>query len=383
MLQAHLSQIPSPCFVLEEKLLRQNLAKLASVSAAAGVEIILALKGFSLYHVFPLVKQYLNGATASSLNEALLIEEYMHDKAHTYCPVYYPQHFDKLLPISKKITFNSLQQWELYKEKVNKAGVPAALRINPEYSEVSVEMYNPCVAGSRLGVRPEDLINGLPEGISGLHFHALCENNSFTLEKTLASVEEKYAEFLPQISWFNMGGGHLITHKDYDTQHLIHLLQSFQKRYPNIREIILEPGAAIAWQTGVLVTQVLDIVESKGIKVAMLDVSFAAHMPDTLEMPYQPYIRGAVFAASETHPFVYRMGGTTCLAGDFMGDYAFENSLQIGDKLILEDMMHYTMVKTTTFNGVPLPNIGLWQEENNTFKNWRTFGYESYKDRLG
>lgn len=374
-------QIPSPCYVLEERLLRANLEKLNYVQQQSGVEIICALKGFAMYSTFDLVRQYLGGATASSLNEAKLCNEYMHSKAHLYSPVYVPAEFDELMNLSNHITFNSLRQWHTYAARIKSyhRHLHCALRINPEYSEVEVDMYNPTVPGSRLGVRAEDMPTALPEGINGLHFHSLCESNSFALENTLKAVEEKFAAFLPKIEWFNMGGGHLITRKDYDVEHLISVLRGFRSRYPNLKKVILEPGSAVAWQTGYLVSEVLDIVHSKGIEIAMLDVSFAAHMPDTLEMPYKPRILGATDAIAGKP--TYRMGGGTCLAGDYLGDYSFDKPLAIGDKIIFDDMIHYTMVKTTTFNGVNLPAIGIWKE-NDTFQLIKTFGYESYKDRL-
>lgn len=382
------SQIPSPCFVLDEQLLIRNLRLLQHVQQQAGCSIILALKGYALYPTFPLVRQYLSGATASSLHEARLIYEQMPDLAHVYAPAYRASEFAELLTYSQHISFNSLAQWEQYKTQLadysstHNRHLSCGLRINPQYSEVSTDMYNPCIAGSRLGILRAQLGDTLPEGIEGLHFHTLCENDSYTLERTLQAVEERFGSLLHQAKWLNMGGGHLITRAGYNVEHLVGLLRRIQQQY-NLH-IILEPGSAIAWQTGYLVSEVLDIVDSQGIQVAILDVSFAAHMPDCLEMPYQPRILGASTEPTANSPYTYRMGGMTCLAGDFMGDYHFEQPLQIGSRIVFDDMIHYTMVKTTTFNGVGLPAIGVWRDQaQGGFELLRQFGYESYKDRLG
>ncbi len=378
-MSVNFSEIPSPAYVLDESLLRKNLSLINSVQQESGCSIILALKGFSMYSVFGMVKQYLSGATASSLNEARLIVEEMGCKAHTYAPAYLDQEFEEMLQYSSHLTFNSLAQWERFKDRViqHTPKISCGLRINPQYSEVTTDMYNPCIAGSRLGITRDQLSDNLPDGIEGLHFHTLCENDSFTLERTLQAVEARFGDLLHQAKWLNMGGGHLMTRKGYDHQHLIGLIKNLRNKY-NI-EVILEPGSAIAWQTGYLRSTVLDIIDSQGILVALLDVSFAAHMPDTLEMPYKPRILSAT-DAEEGKP-TYRMGGMTCLAGDFMGDYSFEQPLKIGDTIVFDDMIHYTMVKTTTFNGVNLPSIGIWQE-NDTFRLVRSYGFESYKDRL-
>jgi carboxynorspermidine decarboxylase len=370
--------IPSPCYVLEENLLIANLELLKRVQVEAGIEIICALKGFSFYHEFPLVKQYLAGATASSLHEARLAFEEMGVRPHVYSPAYLESEWEELASYAGHITFNSLNQYIQYKDRAHAAGISCGLRINPEYAEVETDMYNPCVAGSRLGIRRSDL-GDLPADIEGLHSHTLCENDSFVLERTLKVIEEKFGDLLPSLKWLNLGGGHLITRTDYDVNHLIGLLNGFHQKFPNL-QIILEPGSAVGWQTGFLKSTVLDIVESAGITVAILDVSFAAHMPDTLEMPYKPRIRGANSEPEKGKP-TYRFGGMTCLAGDFYGDYSFEKELQIGDEIILEDMIHYTMVKTTTFNGVNLPSIGKLDREEQ-FHLLKSFGYESFKDRL-
>lgn len=375
-----LSKIPSPCYVLEEALLIKNLEKLQYVRQSAGIDLIVALKGFSMYSTFPLVKKYLSGGTASSLHEAQLIHEEMQMKAHTYSPAYKPAEFQELLSYSSHITFNSLNQFNQFKEEVQnfKQKVSIGIRVNPKYSEVETDMYNPCIPGSRLGITREALGQNLPEGVEGLHFHTLCENDSFTLERTIEAFETHFGDLLANLKWVNMGGGHLITRKDYNIEHLISILKAFKSRYPHLK-ITLEPGSAIGWETGFLKSQVLDIVDAQGIDVAILDVSFAAHMPDTLEMPYKPKIWGATDAV-EGKP-TYRMGGMTCLAGDFMGDYSFDEPLKIGDTIVFNDMIHYTMVKTTTFNGVGLPSIGMINVENE-FVLHKSFGYESFKDRL-
>ncbi|GAB3498066.1 carboxynorspermidine decarboxylase [Spirosoma knui] len=378
-LEQHLhTTVPSPCFVLEEAKLRRNLELIDSVQKAAGVTIILALKGFSMYSAFPLVRDYLSGATASSLNEIKLVNEYMGVKAHTYIPAYRDDEFDEVVERSSHLTFNSWSQWERFSSRMAGKGVSCGIRVNPQYSEVATDMYNPCVPGSRLGATRDQLPDQLPAGLEGIHFHTLCENDSFTLERTLQALESRFADLLHQVNWVNLGGGHLMTREGYDTDHLINLLTAFRQKY-NV-DVIMEPGSAIAWQTGVLVSTVLDVLNSQGIQVAVLDTSFAAHMPDTLEMPYKPRIIGAYHEPVADKP-TYRLGGMTCLAGDFMGDYSFDQPLEIGDKIVFDDMIHYTMVKTTTFNGVNLPSIGIWKE-NDTFQLVRSYGYESFKDRL-
>jgi carboxynorspermidine decarboxylase len=375
--------LPSPCFVLDEELLKINLQILDLVQKEAGVEVICALKGYAMWSTFPLIRQHLSGATASSLHEARLIYEEMGCEAHTYCPVFNEQEFDSLLHYSSHITFNSLSQLERFRERVRgfHKAVSVGLRINPEYSEVETKLYNPAVPGSRLGITVDHFGDKLPEGVEGLHFHVLCENDSHVLERTLQRVEQKFGHLIRQARWFNMGGGHHITRKDYDVKHLVGLLRDFRARYPNLETVILEPGEAVGWQTGYLVSTVQDIIENQGIRVAMLDVSFSAHMPDCLEMPYKPRILGAEDARKDRP--VYRMGGGTCLAGDYMGmgDYSFDRELQVGDRIVFDDMIHYTMVKTTFFNGVTHPSIGIWRETGE-FELLRQFGYEDYKGKL-
>jgi carboxynorspermidine decarboxylase len=373
------TNIPSPCYVLEEKLLRKNLELINRVQTESGAEIILALKGFSMYKMFPMVKKYLSGATASSLNEARLIFEEMDCLAHTYAPAYKPEEFEELMGYSSHITFNSLNQFQQFKDQVDafERKISMGLRINPQYAEVSTDMYNPCVVGSRLGITREALGDKLPEGIEGLHSHTMCENDSYVLERTLVHIEEKFGDLLHQVKWLNLGGGHLMTKEGYDHAHLIATIKRLKATYSI--DIILEPGSAIAWQTGYLRSRVLDIVDAQGVDVAILDISFAAHMPDTLEMPYKPKVWGASDPI-EGKP-TYRLGGMTCLAGDYMSEYSFEKPLEIGDTVIFDDMIHYTMVKTTTFNGVGLPSIGIWHEDD-TFELVKSFGFESFKEKI-
>lgn len=370
--------IPSPAFVLEEALLRKNLDLIRNVQEEAGVEIILALKAFAMWRVFPMIGKYLSGATASSLNEARLIYEEMGCKAHTYCVAYMPDEFDEIVKYSSHLTFNSIAQYQRFRSRIPK-GISCGIRVNPEYSEVEVELYNPAAPGSRLGEVETAFADGLPDGIEGLHFHTLCESSSYDLEKVLAAFEEKFGDLIPGLKWVNMGGGHLMTRKDYDTGHLISLLQRFREKWGV--QVILEPGSAIAWQTGPLIASVLDIHESRDIRTAIVDVSFTCHMPDTLEMPYKPQIRGASQTPVEGW-HAYRIGGVSCLAGDYMSEYFFEKPLQVGDHLILEDMIHYTLVKTTMFNGVRHPDI-YFLRENGEAELFRRFIYEDYKNRMG
>ncbi|MFZ6038827.1 MAG: carboxynorspermidine decarboxylase [Bacteroidota bacterium] len=375
------SNIPSPCYVMEEELFRRNLQLIRSVKDRAGVNIILAFKAFALWKSFPIVREYIGQSTASSVAEARLAFEEMGSPAHTYAPSYTDEEFPVLLKYSSHITFNSLSQLERFYPQVKSSDKPVkcGLRINPEFSVVETDLYNPSAPGSRLGITADKLGDKLPEGITGLHIHNLCENNSYALEETLKVVESKFGHLFPQIEWLNLGGGHLMTHKDYNIEHLIGLLKDLKSRYPHL-EIILEPGSAFAWQTGPLVSTVTDIVENHGVKTAMLNVSFACHMPDCLEMPYKPVIRGAYQEPVAGKP-TYRMGGNSCLSGDFMGDWSFDEPLQVGDRIVFEDMIHYTMVKTTMFNGVSHPSIGLWTKDNE-FVLYRQFGYEDYKNRM-
>lgn len=373
-------KIPSPCFVLEEDLLRRNLTLVKSVEDRAGVKIILAFKAFAMWKSFPIIREYIGYSTASSVFEAQLAFEEMGSPAHTFAPAYTVENFPVFMKFSSHITFNSLTQFERFypMAKSSSHKISCGLRINPEFSEVETDLYNPCAPGTRFGVTSDELTE-LPEGVEGLHFHTLCESTSFDLEKTLERVEQKFGHFLSQVKWLNMGGGHLMTKKGYDVEHLIGLLKGLKERYPNL-EIILEPGSAFAWETGVLVSSVTDIVENAGIKTAILDVSFACHMPDCLEMPYKPRIRGAYHEPVHSRP-TYRMGGNSCLSGDFMGDWSFDEPLEIGDTIVFEDMIHYTTVKTTMFNGISHPAIALWTQDNE-LNIYREFTYEDYKNRM-
>jgi carboxynorspermidine decarboxylase len=373
------SKIPSPCYVIDEERFRKNLTLIKQVSEKSGAEIILAFKGFAMWGVFPVLREYISGAAASSVDEARLCFEEIGSVAHTYSPVYRSGDFQSIMKYSSHITFNSLNQYKKYSAELenNSKIISAGIRINPEFSEISQRLYNPCSPGSRLGVTADDLKNGLPDKIEGIHFHVLFESDSYALEKVLHVVENKFGKFFPQLKWINMGGGHLITGKYYDTDHLIRILKRFREN--SGLHIILEPGSAFAWETGELVATVEDVIENQGIKTAILDVSFTAHMPDCLEMPYKPKIWGA------TDPVpgkpTYRIGGNSCLSGDAMGDWSFEKELVSGDRIIFLDMIHYTMVKTTTFNGVRHPSIGMWTSDGQ-FRMIRAFGYEDYKNRL-
>jgi len=375
------TQIPSPCYVLDDALLRRNLEIIKQVRDNAKVEIILALKGFAMWSVFPVIKEYgFNYATASSYNEARLAFEEMGTPAHTYCPAFSKKQFLDIAKLSSHITFNSLSQFQQFKAEVTslRNKISFGLRVNPEFSEVKTALYNPCAPGTRLGVLASQIGKSLPEGIEGLHFHALCESSSFDLGKTLAAFEKNFGHLLNNLKWVNMGGGHLMTRKGYDTDHLVQLLNGFKNRYPHL-QVILEPGAVFAWETGYLVSSVLDIVENCGIKTAMLDVSFTAHMPDCLEMPYKPIILSS--SEEEKGKYIYRMGGNSCLSGDYMGNWSFNHELQIGEKIVFNDMIHYTMVKTSTFNGIEHPSIGTWNDKTG-FRLIREFGYNDYKNRL-
>lgn len=370
-------QIPSPCFVLEEKKLENNLKLIRKVADESGAEIILAFKGFAMWSAFDLIREYVAGATASSMHELMLCKEYMKCKAHTYAPAYAPDEIQHILDGSSHITFNSLSQLNQYKALALKNDVSIGLRVNPEWSDVETELYNPANSTSRLGMNSDQLIK-LSENVDGLHFHVLCESDSYALENVLENLENRFGHLLHDVKWVNMGGGHLMTREGYDLEHLIALLKNFSEKH-NVK-VILEPGSAFAWQTGYLKTTVLDIVERSGIKTAIIDASFTCHMPDCLEMPYRPSIIGAHVDASASE-FQYRIGGVSCLAGDYLEEYGFDYKLKIGDTLIFEDMMHYTMVKTTTFNGVKHPSIGTVNADGN-FKLVKSFGYEDFKNRL-
>jgi carboxynorspermidine decarboxylase len=371
--------IPSPCYCIDEERFRKNLSLIKHVSDESGAEIILAFKGFAMWGVFPILKEYVSGAAASSADEARLCFDEIGAPAHTYSPVFKDADFDNILKYSSHVTFNSIYQYNKFSNRlrVKPVKISAGLRINPEFSEVSHGIYNPCSPGSRLGVTADTLGDILPEGIEGFHFHVLFESDSYALEKVLDVVESKFGKHFSKIKWINMGGGHLMTRKDYDTDHLISILKKFKEKTG--LHLILEPGSAFAWETGELVATVEDIVENQGIKTAILDVSFTAHMPDCLEMPYKPKVLWATDPV-EGKP-TYRLGGNSCLSGDVMGDWSFDRELLAGDTIVFLDMIHYTMVKTTTFNGVHHPSIGIWTTENK-FRLIKEFGYEDYKNRL-
>ncbi len=335
-----------------------------------------------MWSAFPVVREYVQGATASSLHEARLCFEEMKTKAHTYAVAYLPREFGKIMGYSSHITFNSISQYRRFRRKLEKYPdhISPGIRVNPGWSPVGTALYNPASPGSRLGEPVENFKGNLPTGIEGLHFHTLCESTSYDLEKTLGYFESQFGGFLSGLKWVNFGGGHLMTRQGYDVAHLIGVLKAFRERYPHL-QVILEPGSAFAWDTGVLVSTVLDIVRNKGVKTAILDVSFTAHMPDTLEMPYRPRIRGASEEVTAGDKHLYRLGGVSCLSGDFLEEYAFEGPLKVGEKIVFEDMIHYTMVKTTTFNGVTHPAITILRPDGK-LEVVRRFGYNDYKRRL-
>ena len=368
--------------------MRNNLALIRRTADEAGVEFILAFKAFALWKTFFIFRDYIAHTTASSPNEARLAFEEFGSKAHTYSPAYEDKDFDTIMRCSSHITFNSLQQFEHFYPRIveNKKLISCGLRINPQYSEIETTLYNPCAPGSRFGILAEQLPDKLPEGVEGFHCHNHCESSAAALAHTLEYIEARFAKWLPKIKWLNLGGGHLLTRKDYDVRLLIDTLKSFKARYPQLH-LILEPGSAFAWQTGDLFASVVDIVENDGIKTAILNVSFTCHMPDCLEMPYWPAIRGAETleppqaAGHEREPYVYRLGGNSCLSGDFMGYWRFEQPLHIGDTIRFSDMIHYTTVKTNMFNGIPHPSLVLLRE-NGEEELLRRFGYEDYRDRM-
>lgn len=423
--------LPTPYYLLEETLLRRNLALIRDVADRSGAEIILAFKAFALWKTFPIFREYISHTTASSPDEARLALEEFGSPAHTYSPAYTEQDFPTILRCSSHITFNSLSQFHRFVPLVEKyfhhSAAPVennlhctapsvecnghhsapsvecsaysreiacppslGLRVNPEYSEIEKELYNPCAPGSRFGVLAEDLPSTLPSAIEGFHIHCHCESSAEAFARTLVHIINKFSPWFPQLKWINFGGGHLMTREGYNVELLINTLQDFHRRYPHLR-MILEPGSAFAWQTGPLVASVVDIVENHGIQTAILDVSFTCHMPDCLEMPYHPVVRGATLIESHSDcipavspagtPHLYRLGGNSCLSGDFMGTWQFPHSLNIGDEIIFEDMIHYTTVKTTTFNGVHHPSIVL-HRLNGAYELLRQFTYEDYRNRM-
>lgn len=384
--------VETPYYLIEEHLLRRNLALIAGIAERAGVEFILAFKAYALWRTFPIFREYIHATTASSPYEARLAWEEFGSRCHTYSPAYETTTFSEVLRYSSHITFNSPTQAAHFRPLVaawnaeHSEHILCGLRINPELSQVSTALYDPCAPGSRLGMKASQLPPRLPDDITGLHVHCLCESSASDLERLLDRLEERFAPWLAQISWLNLGGGHLVTRRDYDVAHLVSLLTAFKERHPGLK-LVLEPGSAFAWQTGPLVCSVVDIVENSGIKTAILNVSFTCHMPDCLEMPYLPAVRGAetlppeAALGHETEPTVYRLGGNSCLSGDYMGYWRFPQPLKLGDEILFEDMNHYTTVKTNMFNGIAHPTLCL-RRLDGTVQVLRTFTYADYRDRM-
>ncbi len=372
-------RVPTPCYIVHQGLLEKNLRLLAEVQRRSGATIILALKGFAMFRLFPVIREYLRGTTASGLHEARLGAEEFGGEVHAYSPAFTNAEMAELIRYADHISFNSLAQWEKFRPVIEGAPshISCGLRVNPGYSEVEVALYDPCAPGSRLGIPAEALDGADLTGLEGLHFHTMCEQNSDTLERTVTVFEKKFGRCIDGMEWVNFGGGHHITREDYDIDRLCDLVVRFRERHGV--QVYLEPGEAIALNTGFLVTSVLDIVENNGLN-AILDTSATAHMPDVLEMPYRPAVLGA--GKRGEHPHTYRLGGLTCLAGDVVGEYSFPEPLRTGDRIVFLDMAHYTMVKNTTFNGVRLPSIGIFRPETGRTEIVREFGYEDYKTRL-
>ena len=380
-----INEISTPFYIVYEDRLRRNLELINRVKREAGVDIIMAFKANALWRTFPIIKEYCTASTASSLNEMDLALDCLGDEVHSYCPAYTPLTINRYLEGSTHITFNSLNQWERFKNDVithnsteGNRHVSPGVRVNPQCSVIETDIYNPALPGSRFGVTADIIGDKLPEGIEGMHFHALCESTSYDLAKVLEAFEEQFGKYLPQVKWVNMGGGHLMTREGYDVEHLISLLKEFKSKYPWL-EVILEPGSAFTWRTGDLITSVVDVVENQGVKTAIIDASFACHMPDCLEMPYQPKITESIDVDSSLP--TYRLGGNSCLSGDFIGDWSFEKPLEIGDRLTLEDMNHYTTVKTNMFNGIQHPSIVLCHADGEC-EYLRQYTYEDYKSRM-
>ncbi|MBR1594546.1 MAG: carboxynorspermidine decarboxylase [Alloprevotella sp.] len=378
---------PTPYYVLYEEKLRNNLALIRRIADEAGVEFILAFKAFALWKTFPVFREYISHTTASSPYEARLALEEFGSRAHTYSPAYEEATFGEILRCSSHVTFNSLSQFERFVPAVRASGegVSLGLRINPEHSRIETALYDPCAPGSRFGVLASQLPDVLPREIEGFHCHCHCESDSYALEETLGWIERLFGAWLPQLKWLNLGGGHLVTRRDYDVPHLVRILRAFRARHPHLH-VILEPGSAFAWQTGDLVASVVDIVENKGIKTAILNVSFTCHMPDCLEMPYWPEVEGAEYVgeespAQEADASTYRLGGNSCLSGDWLGRWRFPEPLSVGQEIVLKDMIHYTTVKTTMFNGIHHPAI-VMQRPDGTHSVLREFTYEDYRGRM-
>ncbi len=381
-----ITEIPTPFYIVYEDRLRHNLEIISRVERETGVNIIMAFKANALWRTFDIIREYNRDCTASSLNELRLGREELGGEVHSYCPAYTDRTIDSYLQGSTHLTFNSVNQFERFKdrlqaynESVDETGrVSPGLRVNPQCSVIETDIYNPALPGSRFGVTREQLGDELPHGIEGLHFHQLCESTSYDLAKVLDAFISQFGEFLPQVKWVNMGGGHLMTREGYDIEHLIELLGGFKERFPWLH-VIMEPGSAFTWRTGDLITEVVDIVDNQGIRTAIIDASFACHMPDTLEMPYKPIITGSI--DPETAPFKYRLGGNSCLSGDYMGDWGFDKPLTQGQRLTLEDMNHYTTVKTTMFNGLQHPALVFCDSDGNC-RYLRQFDYSDYKNRM-
>ena len=378
------SELARPTYILNETKLRRNLEIISRVSRLADVEIILAFKAYALWRTFPIFREYIGATTASSLNEARLGFEEFGAPTHTFSPAYEDSEIEEIARCSSHIVFNSMSQYERFREQVRQANrdISIGLRLNPEYSEVATLLYNPCAPGTRFGIASDKLPKKLPDDVKGFHIHCHCESGSDVFARTLKHFEARFSPWLEQVEWMNFGGGHLMTRKDYDIQNLIDILTGFRQRYPHLK-IIMEPGSAFAWQTGELVSQIVDIVEHDGIKTAILNVSFTCHMPDCLEMPYQPEVLRAkiVDDTNARSPRVYRLGGNSCLSGDWMGYWQFDHDLQVGENIIFEDMLHYTTVKTNMFNGIPHPDIALLHADGE-LETLRRFTYEDYRSRM-
>lgn len=377
-------ELHRPVYILEEAKLRNNLSLISSIAKEADIEIILAFKAYALWKTFPIFREYINATTASSLYEAKLGYHEFGAPTHTFSPAYTDYEIGEIARCSSHLVFNSLSQFNRFhlQSKQANSNISIGLRVNPEYSEVETLLYNPCAAGTRFGVSADKLPQQLPADIEGFHIHCHCENDSDVFERTLQHIEDKFSPWFKQIKWINFGGGHLMTRKGYDIKRLVSILQKFKTKYPHLK-VILEPGSAFAWQTGSLVSQVVDIVEDKGISTAILNVSFTCHMPDCLEMPYYPDVRTAKHVKdSEQHAKnVYRLGGNSCLSGDWMGYWRFDHELQVGENIIFEDMLHYTTVKTNMFNGITHPDIALLKQ-NGELETLRNFTYSDYKQRM-
>jgi len=371
-------KIKTPCYICEEELLEKNLQILDSVQKKSGAKIILALKGFAMWSTFALAKKYLKGCTASGLHEALLAREEFDAEVHTYSPAYKDDDIVKIAKISDHIVFNSPSQLLKFKDTIKEINpnISISLRINPETSSSPVDIYNPCGLYSRLGTTLENFDEAVLEYIDGLNFHALCEQDVDALEAVLKVFEEKFSKYFKGLKYINFGGGHHITKKGYDVKKLIKIIKDFRSKYDV--EVYLEPGEAVGWESGFLVSSVLDVFKN-GMNIAILDTSAEAHMPDTLAMPYRAEVRDASVANKKK--YTYRLGGNTCLAGDIMGDYSFDKPLKAGDKVIFEDQIHYTFVKSTTFNGINLPSLAIYKKDG-TLEIVKEFGYDDYKNRL-